>query len=409
VAHQIGHALGFPHNTKASATYTLAQVRDPKWVKENGFVASIMDDTRFNYVAQPEDGIDAADLIPKVGPYDKFAVKWGYSPIPTAKTSDQEDATLDQWAREQDAKPYLRFSTEGAAASDPGDANVEAVGDMDAVSATRLGLKNLTAVSAFMFTGTTKKVGDPYDDLETIYGRMATQWSNELLHVVKIVGGLDSQQVHIGQQGMAGAAGMRFKTVPKARQQEAVQFVLGNAFTVPQFMVNTEVLRRIQPVGAVDRVRAAQTAVLNALLQNARLDRMTEQVAIDGSAVAYAPVQFLADVRAGVWSELTKPGAAITIYRRNLQRSYLDNLDQKLNGTPASSAEIRMLAKGELRALDKQIQTALSGAGIEEATRRHLQDSRDEIAMILDPRVPRPAPDPNAAAAGGGRGRGGIR
>jgi hypothetical protein len=402
VAHQIGHALGMPHNTKASSTYTIAQVRNPSWVKENGFVASIMDDTRFNYVAQPEDAIDPTDLIPKIGPYDKFAVKWGYQPIPTAKTPDQEDSTLDQWAREQDTKPYLRFNTEGAAAADPGEANVEAVGDADAVEATRLGLKNLDAVSKFMFTGTTKKVGDPYDDLETIYGRMATQWSNELLHVVKLVGGVESQQVHIGQQGM------RFKTVPKAKQQEAVKFLLTNAFTVPSYMVNTEVLRRIQPVGAVDRVRAAQTAVLNGLLQNQRIDRMTEQVTIDGPAVGYAPVQFLADVRAGVWSELAKPGTAVTIYRRNLQRSYLDNLDQKLNGTPASSAEIRMLVKGELRTLLKQIQTAIAAPGADEATRRHLQDSKDEIEMILDPRVPRPAPDPTAAAAAG-RGRGGIR
>ena len=402
VAHQIGHALGFPHNFKASSTYTLAQVRDPKWVKENGFVASIMDDARFNYVAQPEDAIDPADLIPKIGPYDKFAVTWGYKTIPTAKTPDQEDATLDQWAREQDAKPYLRFSTEGAATSDPGDANTEAVGDMDAVSATRLGLKNLTAVSAFMFKGTTTKVGDPYDDLETIYGRMATQWSNELMHVVKLIGGFESQQVHIGQKGM------RFRTVPKARQAEALQFLLSNAFTVPSFMVNTDVLRRIQPVGAVERVRTAQTAVLNALLQNQRIDRMTEQLAIDGAATAYSPVQFLADVRAGVWSELGKPGTAVTIYRRNLQRSYLDSMDQKLNGAPAASAEIRMLVKGELRALDRQLQTAVAAPGLEENTRRHLVDSRDEIAMILDPRVPRPAPDP-AAAAAAGRGRGGIR
>ena len=120
VAHQIGHALGLPHNLKASSTYTLAQVRDPKWVKENGFVASIMDDARFNYVAQPEDDIDPADLIPKIGPYDKFAVTWGYKPVPRRKTPDQEETTLDQWAREQDTKPYLRFSTEGAAASRSG-------------------------------------------------------------------------------------------------------------------------------------------------------------------------------------------------------------------------------------------------------------------------------------------------
>jgi len=208
--------------------------------------------------------------------------------------------------------------------------------------------------------------------------------------------------VHIGQKGM------RFRTVPKARQAEALQFLLSNAFTVPSFMVNTDVLRRIQPVGAVERVRTAQTAVLNALLQNQRIDRMTEQLAIDGAATAYSPVQFLADVRAGVWSELGKPGTAVTIYRRNLQRSYLDSMDQKLNGAPAASAEIRMLVKGELRALDRQLQTAVAAPGLEENTRRHLVDSRDEIAMILDPRVPRPAPDP-AAAAAAGRGRGGIR
>jgi hypothetical protein len=209
--------------------------------------------------------------------------------------------------------------------------------------------------------------------------------------------------VHIGQPGM------RFRTVPKAKQTEALQFVLANAFTVPPFMINTEVLRRIQAVGAVDRVRTAQGAVLTALLQNQRLDRMTEQLTIDGPTIAYSPMQLLMDLRAGVWSELAKPGTAISIYRRNLQRAYLDNLDQKLNATPASSAEIRMLVKGELHALDKQLQTAAAATGLDENTRRHLTDSRDEIAIILDPRVPRPAADPNAAAAALGRGRGGVR
>src|SRR6185503_6678378 len=309
VAHQIGHALGFPHNMKASSTYTVAQVRDPKWVKENGFVASIMDDARFNYVAQPADGIDAADLIPKIGPYDKFAVNWGYRPVPTAKNPDQEEKTLDQWAREQDQKPYLRFSTEGAAATDPGE-NSEAVGDADAVAATTLGLKNLGLVAGFMYKGSTTKVGDPWDDLEAVYGRMVSQWSSEMSHVVKLIGGFETQQVHIGQQGM------RFKTVPKAKQTEALNYLLANAFTVPQFMLNAEVLRRIEANGAVNRVRTAQSAVLTGLLQNQRLDRMTEQLTIDGPTVAYSPMQFLIDLRAGVWSELSKPGAPITIYRR---------------------------------------------------------------------------------------------
>ena len=407
VAHQIGHALGLAHNLKSSALYTVAQVRQAAWVKENSFVPSIMDDARFNYVAQPEDNIDPTDLIPKIGPYDKFAIKWGYTLVPNAKNPDAEKPTLDQWAKEQDAKPYLRFSTEGAAAVDEGEGNTEAVGDMDAVAATTLGLKNLDRVSTMMFPATSSKVGDPWDDLEAVYNRMVGQWSTEVGHVVKIIGGMDSEQVHIGQQGQLG--GVRFKTVPKAKQVEALNFLINNAFTVPKFMINTDVLRRIQATGAVDRVRQAQMQILTALLQNQRLDRMTEEMTIDGPTVAYSPMQFMADLRAGVFSEASKPGTTVSLYRRNLQRSYLTIMDEKLNATPAASAEIRMLVKGELKALKTQVTSASTAAGLDETSRRHYQDVVAEIDTILDPRVNRPTPDPNAAPAGGGRGRGGIR
>jgi hypothetical protein len=412
VAHQVGHTLGLVHNLKASSLYTVAQVRDPKWVKDNGYTPSIMDDAGFNYVAQPEDNIDPADLIPKVGPYDKFAITWGYRPIPGAKTSDAEKATLDQWARDQDSKPYLRFTTELNNSSDPGEspetpdtAAVQLpgpVGDGDAVTAATLGLKNLSRVSTMLMKATTTKVGDPWDDLEEVYGRMASLWSIEIAPVVRIIGGIDSQQLHIGQDGL------RFKTVPKARQTAALDFLMLNAFKTPDFMIRPDVLRRIQPSGAVDHVRTAQTAILNALLQNQRIDRMTEQATLEPST-AYTPLQFLTDVRNGIWSELAKPGAPIDLYRRNLQRAYLLNLDLKLNATPASSAEIRALVKGELRALDRQLQTAGAAPTLDENTRRHINDCREEIKIILDPRVPRPSPDPNAAPAAGGRGRGGLR
>jgi hypothetical protein len=228
---------------------------------------------------------------------------------------------------------------------------------------------------------------------------MVDQWTTEMNHVVKVIGGLNSQQIHIGQQGT------RFSTVPKLKQQEALNYILANAFQVPAFMIDKEVLRRIQPSGAVDKVKAAQKDVLTDLLQNARLDRMTEQLTIDGPAIALSPLQFLTEVRNGIWSEVGKPGS-ISIYRRNLQRAYLENLDQKLNA-PGANSEVRMLVKGELRALDKQLAAGLAVAGLDENTRRHLSDSREEIAAILDPRVAHTAPEP--AAAGAGRGRGGIR
>jgi hypothetical protein len=397
VAHEVGHTLGFQHNMKASSAYTIEQIRDPKWVKEMGHTPSLMDYSRFNYVAQPEDKIDPADLIPKIGPYDKWATMWGYKPIPEARTPDQEKPTLDKWAREQDEKPYLRFSTEGNDGSDPGD-ETEAVGDIDAVRATTLGLKNLGRVSEMLFPATSTKVGDPWNELEEVYGRMVSQWQLEMNHVVRVVGGFTSQQKHIGQQGV------RFVTVPKARQSEALQFLLHNAFTTPSFMIQPDILRRIQASGVVDRVRTAQNSVLSNLLQAARLDRMVEQAALDGP-VAYAPIQFLGDLRAGVWSELAKPAAPITIYRRNLHRSYLDTVDTRLNGQTPPSDEVRALLRGELRALDADIRKALPLV-TDEVSRRHLLDARDQIAQTLDPRAMRTR---EGTPAGGRGGRGGVR
>jgi hypothetical protein len=179
-----------------------------------------------------------------------------------------------------------------------------------------------------------------------------------------------------------------------------VKFLLDNAFQTPQFMIRPDIVRLIQPTGAIARVRTAQNSVMNSLLQSARIERLIEQAATDGSA-AYAPVQFLADVRAGVWSELRNPAAPIDAYRRNTQRIYIDTLDNRLNGNVEPSAEVRALLKGELRTLRGQLVAAIPTA-TDRATRLHLDDSRDTIDEILDPRAMRTRTAP--AAAGGGRG-----
>src|SRR4029453_994920 len=117
----------------------------------------------------------------------KWAIHWGYAPINPAKTSDDEQAELNKWANEQDAKPQYRFSTAGSGSSDPGD-NTEAVGNIDAVRATALGLKNLQRVADMLLTATTTKQGDPYDELTEVYGRLAGQWTTEMNHVTQVVG-----------------------------------------------------------------------------------------------------------------------------------------------------------------------------------------------------------------------------
>jgi uncharacterized protein DUF4953/uncharacterized protein DUF5117/uncharacterized protein DUF5118 len=388
VAHEVGHTLGFQHNMKASATYPADKIRDREWLKKMGHTPTMMDYSRFNYVAQPEDKIDPADLIPQIGPYDKWATMWGYKPIPGARTPDEEKKTLDEWARQQDKTPWLRFSTADARGSDPGE-NTEAVGDADAVSSTALGMKNLERVSNMLLT-VAARPGETYDDLEELYGRMLGQWATELNHVTGLVGGFYSQQKNGGQEGV------RFTPVPKQKQQEAVRFLNEQAFATPAWALKPEVLRRIEPTGALDRVKNAQLRVLNSLMNSARFNRLVEQEAIDGAA-AYRPTDFFEDLRRGLWSELDSPTIRIDAYRRNLQRAYLELLADRLNGRSPVTDDQRPFIRGELRMLNQTIARVLART-MDRETRLHLEDARDQIAKTLDPKFAQPQPAASAAS-----------
>ena len=379
VAHEVGHTLGFQHNMKASATYPADKVRDPQWVKTMGHTPTLMDYSRFNYVAQPEDHIAVEDLIPGIGPYDKWATHWGYADIPNAKTPDDERKTLDTWAREQDDTPWLRFSTYQAFGSDPGE-NTEAVGDQDAIKSTGLGLKNLQRVMGYLPT-VVEQPGESYTELESLYGRVLGQWTRELNHVAVIVGGMDSQERHYGQPGP------RFTPVPKERQRAAVNFLGENAFATPKMFIQADLLRKMEPNGELARIRAAQMSVLNTLMSSARLQRLVEQEALDG-AKAYAPDQFLADVRRVVFRELDSSAPQIDAYRRNLQRGYVELLSERINSR-FTSDDSRPLLRGELKSLSGQL-TAAAGKASNRETRLHIEDLKDQIVKALDPKFQPP-------------------
>jgi uncharacterized protein DUF4953/uncharacterized protein DUF5117/uncharacterized protein DUF5118 len=379
VCHEVGHTLGFQHNMKASSMYPAAKLRDAQFLKTMGHTPTLMDYARFNYVVQPEDKIDPADLVPKIGPYDKWATMWGYKPIPGAKTPDEEKKTLDEWAREQDDKPYLRFSTAGSRGADPGE-ETEAVGDEDAIASTALGMKNLQRVAGMLLPATTTHPGEPYEDLDELYGRVLGQWSLEMNHVAAIVGGFNSQEKHVGQQGVL------FTPIPKDRQTRAVQFLNANAFRTPSWLISPDILRRIEPVGVIDRIGTGQRRVLNALLSTVRVERLVEQEALDGDT-AYRPTDFLADVRRGIWSEVYGDGPiTVDAYRRNLQRSYVETLSDRINGRQATADDARAFFRGELKTLDGDIKTVLSRVN-DRTTRLHLEDIQTQIARALDPAV----------------------
>ncbi len=387
VTHEIGHSIGFPHNMKSSAQYPVDSIRSRAFLERmNGHVATLMDYSRFNYVAQPEDSIPPDLLIPKVGPYDVFAVKWGYTPIPSARTPDEEKPTLDQWTRVQDQFPWLRFSTADAT-SDPED-NTEAVGDADAVRATTLGMKNLARVVA-MIPAAAEKPGESYDEVRTLYGEAVGQWGRYMSHVVAVVGGAYTQQKY--------GTGERFRPVEKARQREAVRYLNTAAFQVPEMFLDASLLRRIENEGAVDRFRARQASVIGALMSQSRLDRLVEFEALANSpSDVYTLADLMTDMRAGIWGELRQSRVSVDVYRRNLQRAFISAADSRLNPSDAAltrannpapnpaSSDVRGVLRAELQDIDRLVQQAIPRAS-DAMTRIHLRDVRTEIARVLEP------------------------
>ena len=386
VSHEIGHSIGFPHNMKASSQYPADSIRSASFLERMGgsHVATLMDYSRFNYVAQPEDDIPLDYLIPKIGPYDDFALHWGYAEIPGAETPDEERATLDAWAREQDEFPWLRFSTPDAGQTDPGNLT-EAVGDADAVKSSGYGMLNLGRVMD-MLIRVTERPGENYDELENMYGQAVGQWGRYMGHVAAIIGSADTQERY--------GTGPRFEPTPGERQREAMAYLAETAFRVPDMFLDPDVLRRIEPAGVVERFRTQQSRVLNSLLSQPRLERLIEFEALDGDA-AYGIHDFMNDLRAGVWTELEMTNASVNTYRRNLQRAFLAAVDDRLNPTeeeldreddPAPepwTSDVRAVMRVELQELDEAAERAL-GRAANETTRIHLRDVRMEIARILE-------------------------
>jgi len=393
VAHEVGHTLGFPHNFKGSSMYPVDSIRSKTWVAKMGHSPSIMDYARFNYIAQPEDGIALGDLVPKVGPYDRYAVMWGYKPIAGAKTSDDEKKTLDEWARMQDSIPWYRFASDGGAGgADPGEQS-EAIGDADAVRSTRLGFKNLERiVNLVVPASTTDKTAD-YSLLRATYGAVLGQWATEANHVTKIVGGQNKQEKAVSQGGPV------WTPVPRARQKEAVAFLNAAVFSTPTAMIKTDILAKLESDGNINRITGAQGRVLGALVANTKLQRMVEYEALaTNTSSVYTLGEMLTDLRRGLWKEIYA-GAPIDAYRRRLQATYLEAMASKIK-PPAPNAQeaalaaafgqaivntrdFRPLLKDEMRTLDRELTAAVTRSS-DRTTRAHLMDARDQIKAMLD-------------------------
>jgi len=364
VAHEVGHSLGFQHNMKASSSYTVEQLRDPDFSCKMGTAPSIMDYARFNYVAQPGDG---ACLTPQIGVYDYFAVEWGYRQFPGGA---DDKAELGKIAARQVDDPMLRFGP-----PNPGQDPSQQTEDLsaDAVAATRLGVANLQRVAAYLVDATSS-AGEDYDLLENMHGALLGQWRREMVHVANVVGGVELVNLYYGD------ADRRYFPVDAATQREAMAFLAEQAFATPEFFLSADVLGRLEAAGVADRVLAAQSSVLQALIDETRIKRMSEIAARETDA--YLPAQMMSDVSAGIWSELEQRSPAIDLYRRNLQRAHVALLAARLD-SPDPASDMPALARGQLDEVRQLCRETLK-RNLDPTTTLHLDDVVARIDLTLE-------------------------
>ncbi len=368
VAHEVGHAIGLPHNMKASGTVPTDSLRSQTFTEKYGTTPSIMDYARMNYVAQPGDN---AFMLPIVSIYDLFSIEWGYKPFPEASTPKEERPFLNAIAERQIDEPMLRFGD--LSTIDPTQQR-EALGDNHVKSST-YGMANLERIMEFIVDAAGHD-GDDYSTLNELYNNVVQQYNRYLGHVVTWVGGVISHRKVHGQEGVVHTP------VERQRQEEAVRFLVDHGFATPSYLLRPDVLRLIEPAGASDRIMAGQRMMLFQLLSDARIKRMAEIEISHGSEMDIYPVfEMLRDVRQGVWSELNSVRPDIDLYRRNLQRSWVQVIQNRLDSSNLSG-ETRALLRGNLRDTKAQIERRVNNAANVQ-TRLHLQDMLDEINEIL--------------------------
>ncbi len=367
IAHEVGHALGLPHNMAASFAYPVDSLRSGKFTQKYGIAATIMDYARYNYIAQPGD--ENIRFIRQLGPYDHYAINWGYRKIPTAKKPEDEVNTLDKWISDKANDPKYRF---GGQRFDPS-SQTEGIGN-DQVKASTYGIKNLKIVATNLPKWTSDQTNN-YEDLSELYGELLSVWNRYVGHVAGNIGGVYEFNKKPEQNGNV------YKAVAKDRQIASLNWLLKNTFATQRWLLDKNILNKIDETGYSGRILRYQNRHLNSLLNVKTLKRMIDAEVIETEF--YAVSDMLRTLRKGVFSE-TKKTQNVDLFRRNLQKSFIDRMGILMNDSNTKNTDISSIVRGELVTL-KYIISIASKRAISTMTKYHYRDCIHKIETLLNP------------------------
>jgi hypothetical protein len=388
-SHEVGHTLGLRHNFGSSSSVPVENLRNKEWVAKNGHTPSIMDYARFNYVAQPEDGLSGEELQARIGDYDRWAIEWGYRRFYEFNSPEAEKGKINQWTREK-LKDRRLWWGDGETNQDDPRSQTEDLGD-NSIKASEYGIKNLKRIVPELMNWT-KVDNEDFSNLSDIYNQVSGQFNRYMTHVTRNVGGIYKTPRVVEDTEPV------YEFTPKTKQAEAVAFLNQQLFTTPTWLINNNVFARTgaNPLTIIGNI---QDNSLSRLFSGITLTKLINAETTLGSN-AYRMSDLFSDLKKGIWSELTTK-KNIDVYRRNLQKSYINiltnlitpaeitiNLGGGFNVAPAvnvDKSDIKSFVRAHLAALRPEV-AAAAGTLTDPMSKYHLQDIIKRIDDALNPK-----------------------
>lgn len=381
-SHEVGHTLGLLHNFGSSAAFAVDSLRSKTFTAKYGTAPSIMDYARFNYIAQPGDGI--TEIYPKIGAYDQFAIKFGYTYLPDNLSVKDEKKTLDAMIMKKAGDPLYFYGKQGSI--DPRSQS-EDLGN-DAMKASSYGIENLKRILPNIEKWTYEP-GKDLEDANDMYYEVIRQYRRYVNHVLANVAGLQEDLKTTDEKGAV------YTYTPKVKQQQAVAFLNKQVFNTPMWLLNKSMLSRVDFGTVNNRIMEMQEQVMVTLLETYGFARMLDDEIKNGKN-AYTITNLLTDLHTNIFSATTPD-----VYRRSLQRAYTDRLGvlAKLDKPVVESSysvmgltpynpnlsDMRLMVRTEIRFLATKVK-ALGAAATDPLVKSHYEDLSSRIRLILNPK-----------------------
>jgi len=314
VAHEVGHVFGLMDAHYGEFAYPFEKMNDVEWLETMGHTPSVMNYTRQNNIAQPEDSIPPSLLNQKVGPMDRYQIRWAYTEFSSDTTAEEVDTALEQIIRLQDSVPWYHYNHDyegiGPATND------EVVDSREPIRSTEMAFKNLERVMVLL----PKACNDQKDNtrLERLYVDVLDLWYRQLRQVAYLLGGYDIQLKSIEQPGN------RYLPITRPIQKEALDFLIQNVLYPPKWLEAPPFDSRINYTVNRDQLLERQLKLMLDLLQSPRLKRLEYMDKMDGFEGIVQ--DYLTSLQYGLFQELYEESDHLSPRNREIQLFYIDML-----------------------------------------------------------------------------------